>query len=330
MMQNRRNGKKPRGASRGEQTRQEEALRIETYNSPKTRHTDENAGIVFSAFLFVVSILVVAAISYVARGGIDIWTLSIALAVAVLAIFTVRIAPQWERVVILRFGNYHRTSGPGIYVTIPFMEHIALRADLRVMLTGFSAEETLTADLVPVNVDAAVFWMVWDAEKACMEVEDYYDAVALAAQTALRDAIGRKNIADVATRRVQLDTELRETIEEKTSVWGVSILSVEIRDVVVPKDLQNSMAAEARAEREKDARIVLAEVEKDIASMLSEATDIYRKDETAFRLRSMHLLSEGIKESQGTIVIPSAYAEGFTEDALRAATEGTQGKGNQA
>ena len=188
---------------------------------------------------------------------------------------------------------------------------VALRADMRIMLTGFSAEETLTSDLVPVNMDAAVFWMVWDAEKVCLEVENYYDAVSMAAQTALRDAIGRKNISDVTVHRDKLDQELKDKIEEKSSTWGISILSVEIRDIVIPKELQCDMAAAAKAEREKDARIVLAEVERDVAEMLLDATEVYRKDEMAFELRSMHLLSEGVKKSNGTLVIPSAYSEGF-------------------
>jgi regulator of protease activity HflC (stomatin/prohibitin superfamily) len=304
----------PSGARRVER---QEASRIESYSSPKTRHTDENAGIVFSAFVFVATFVVAVAVGYLLASAVDIWVLSAAILVAVLAVFTVHIAPQWEKAVVLRFGKYSRTCGPGLYATIPFIEHIALRADQRVMLTGFGAEETLTADLVPVNVDAIIFWVVWDAEKACIEVEDYYDSVSLASQTALRDAIGRKSITEVAMHRVQLDEELRAAIEEKISAWGISILSVEIRDVVIPKELQDDMAVEAKAEREKDARVVLAEVEKDIASMLLDATRIYREDEMAFRLRSMHLLSEGVKESQGTIVIPSAYAEGFAEEAVR-------------
>ena len=291
-----------------------DAPAIETYSSPKARHTDENAAIVFSAFVFVAAFLVAGLLAFALAGEVNIWVLCAALAVAVLAVFTIRIAPPWEKDVILRLGNYHRTAGPGLFFTIPFIEHIALRADQRIMLTGFGAEETLTSDLVPINVDAAVFWTVWDAEKACLEVEDYYDSVAMAAQTALRDAIGRKSISDVAMRRVQLDEELKDAIEEKTMTWGVSILFVEIRDIVVPKDLQADMAAEAKAEREKDARIVLAEVEKDIAAMLLDATKIYREDELSFKLRSMHLLSEGVGKSKGTIVIPSAYSEGFSDD----------------
>lgn len=304
----------PTGSRRIERA---EDIDIVSYNSPKTRHTDENAGIIFATFVFIVSFLIAGAIGFALLQEINIWVISIATIVAVLAVFTVHIAPPWEKVVILRLGNYSRTSGPGMYFTIPFLDHIALKADQRIMLTGFGAEETLTADLVPVNVDAAVFWTVWDVEKACLEVEDYYDSVALASQTALRDAIGRKSIADVAMRRVQLDEELRKSIEEKTSIWGVSILFVEIRDIVIPKELQADMAAEAKAEREKDARIVLAEVESDIANMLLEATKVYREDELSLKLRSMHLLNEGIKNSQGTIVIPSAYAEGFVEEAIK-------------
>lgn len=303
---------KPAGTRRAERG---EAPKIEQYNSPKTRHTDENASTIFSAFLFILAAALVLCIGWALTGGVNIWTLVIALTTAVLATFTIRIAPQWERVVILRFGKHNRTVGPGLYMTIPFIEHIALRADQRVMLTGFGAEETLTADLVPVNVDAVVFWMVWDAQKAALEVEDYYDSVMLASQTALRDAIGRKSIADVAVHRDQLDAELREKIEEKTSVWGVSVLSVELRNIVIPKDLQEAMSAEARAEREKDARVVLAEVEQDIAAMLLEASKIYREDELALRLRQMHLLNESMKESKGSVVVPSAYAEGFVEEA---------------
>ncbi len=188
------------------------------------------------------------------------------------------------------------------------------------MLTGFSAEETLTADLVPVNVDAAVFWMVWSPEKAALEVEDYYDSVALVSQTTLRDAIGRENITDIITHRDQLDTELKAVIEEKASQWGVSVLFVEIRDIVIPKDLQEAMSAEARADRRKDARIALAEVEKDIAAMLHDASETYTADPVAFKLRQMHLVNESLRDSKGSIVVPSAYADGFVDEAVAEAS----------
>lgn len=309
LMSNKRNT----GGVGGENTRPAE---IEFLNSPSTRRVDDNAANVFSAFVFVVVFVIVAAIGCLLAGEVNIWVLCIGLVLAVIAIFTVHIASQWERDVILRFGAFSRIVGPGLYLTIPFIEHVALKADLRTMLTGFRAEEILTADLVPVNVDAAIFWMIWDAEKACTEVENYYDAVSMAAQTALRDAIGRNSLSDVTVHRDKLDQELREKIEEKTNSWGVSIISVEIRDIVIPKDLQDAMAAAAKAEREKDARIVLAEVEKDVAAMLHDATDIYREDELAFSLRQMHLVNQSLKESGSSLVVPSAYAEGFVEKAV--------------
>ena len=184
------------------------------------------------------------------------------------------------------------------------------------MVTGFGAEETLTSDLVPINVDAVLFWMVWDAEKACLEVENYYNSVSLVAQTALRDAIGRASVSEVAIRRNQLDQELQEVIEERTSLWGITVLSVEIRDIVIPQELQEVMSTEAQAEREKNARMVLAEVEKDISAMLVDAAKVYEENDVALRLRTMHLLYESVKGSGGTVVIPSAYSEGFSDAAF--------------
>lgn len=306
------NGRLPAGVQRD---MQDEVAPIEAYSSPKKNHTDGNAGTVFSSFVFAAAFIMVGCASYLVIGQVNIWVLVAALVAAMLAVSSFRVASEWERVVILRFGSYSRTVGPGPYFTIPFFDHIALKADLRMMLTGFGAEETLTSDLVPVNVDAVAFWTIWDPQKACLEVEDYYDSVSLAAQTALRDAIGRKDIDEVTMRRVQLDEELQEAIEEKTSPWGISVLSVEIRDVVIPKELQDAMSVQAKATREKEARIAFAEIEKDIASMLSEASSVYKDDEIAFKLRSMHLLNEGIKESKGSVVVPSPYSEGFANGA---------------
>lgn len=306
----------PTGSLRRER---EDTFSIEAYNSPKTRYADENAGTIFSAALFCLTALAAVVIGYFFAGEVNIWVVAASVVLATLAVLSVRVASQWEQVVILRLGKYRRTAGPGVFWTIPFVDHVALRADSRVQLTGFGAEEALTADMVPVNVNAIVFWMVWNAEKACMEVEDYYDSVALASQTTLRDAIGRNAITDLISRRVRLDEELKAAIAEKVEPWGISVLSVEIRDVVIPRSLQEDMSAEARAERERDAQIVLAEVERDIAEMLHEASDIYRDDECAFKLRQMHLLNQGVKGSGGTLVVPSAYTQGFTDDAAREA-----------
>ncbi len=284
---------------------------VEASSSPMTHRTNGNGSVVFMAFVFVVSALVVTACWYVVFGRMDIWGIALALAAGILLACSLRVANQWERAVILRMGKYNRTKGPGFYFVIPFFEHVAMKADQRVMLTGFGAEETLTLDMVPVNVDAVAFWVVWNPEKACTEVEDYYDAVLMVAQTALRDAIGRKQISKLIMMRNQLDDEIKEAIEDKVADWGITIIDVEIRDLVIPKELQGRMAVEAVAEREREARMSLSEIEKDIASMLHEASAVYREDEIAFKLRQMHLLNESMQKSGGSMVVPSSYAEGF-------------------
>ena len=294
------------------------AHNVEVYSSPTMHRSSANATSVFMAFVFIVGLVATLACWYAATRHINIWGIVAAFAVGFILASAVRVANQWETVVILRFGKFSRIHGPGLFLIIPFIEHIGLRADQRTMLTGFGAEETLTLDLVPVNVDAVAYWVVWNAEKACTEVEDYYDAVSMVAQTTLRDAIGRKSLSKLIMQRDQLDSELKDAIEEKVSVWGISIIEVEVRDVVIPKELQVSMAAEAVAEREREARMELAEVEKDIASMLHEASDIYREDDIAFQLRSMHLLNESVRSSNGSLVVPSSYTEGFTGGASKA------------
>ncbi len=289
---------------------------IERYNTRTDRKTSQSGPLVFSAFVFALffAAAIAAGVALVRR--IDVWVVLVAFGVASLAAMSIHIAMQWEKVVVMRFGKFHRIRSAGLYFTIPFVDQTALRADQRVVVTGFGAEETLTSDLVPINVDAVLFWMVWDAQKACLEVENYYNSVSLAAQTALRDAIGRATASEVAVRRNQLDEELQRVIEEKTSLWGITILSVEIRDIIIPQGLQEVMSVEAQAEREKNARMLLAEVERDISEMLIDAAQVYEKSEVALRLRTMHLLYESVKGSGGTVVVPSAYSEGFNDSLL--------------
>ena len=281
------------------------------------RKSSRNGAVIFNIATFIATCAAVLGIAFAATGGVGIEAIVAMLLAALLVLSSTHIALSWEKVVVLRFGKFSRSKGPGLYFTIPFIEQTALKADQRIMVTGFGAEETLTSDLVPINVDAVLFWMVWDAEKACLEVENYYNSVSLVAQTALRDAIGRASVSEVAIRRNQLDQELQEVIEERTSVWGITVMSVEIRDIVIPQELQEAMSAEAQAEREKNARMVLAEVEKDISSMLVDAAHVYEENEVALRLRTMHLLYESVKGSGGTVVIPSAYSEGFSDAALK-------------
>ena len=221
----------------------QKASPIEKYNSNVDRRTSQNGPLVFSAFVAVAVFLLVMAAGFALAGDFTVGGLAVAFLVAWAATMSAHIAMQWEKIVVFRFGRFSRVKGPGLYFTIPFIEQTALKADQRIMVTGFGAEETLTSDLVPINVDAVLFWMVWDAKKACLEVENYYNSVSLAAQTALRDAIGRASVSEVAIRRNQLDQELQEVIEERTSVWGITVLSVEIRDIVIPQGLQEVMSA---------------------------------------------------------------------------------------
>ena len=300
---------------------------IERYNTRTDRKTSQSGPLVFSASVFALFFVVAIAAGVALVRGIDVWVVLAAFGVASLAAMSIHIAMQWEKVVVMRFGKFHRIRSAGLYFTIPFVDQTALRADQRVVVTGFGAEETLTSDLVPINVDAVLFWMVWDAQKACLEVENYYNSVSLAAQTALRDAIGRASVAEVAIRREQLDRELKRVLEEKVAPWGITVLSVEIRDILLPKELQDVMSLEAQAEQRKKARIILMEAEQDICEMMDDMGDTYAKNDAALRLRAMHLLYESVRETGGTVVVPSSFSEGFG-DVLGDAAKDVLGKGS--
>ncbi|WP_297156398.1 slipin family protein [uncultured Ellagibacter sp.] len=269
--------------------------------------------LVFSIAVFLVSLCVVMGLSSLLFGKVGIVAIACSFVVAMLAVMSAHIAQQWERVVVLRLGEFNRVSGPGLYWTIPIIEQNAMRVDTRIRSTTFGAEETLTSDLVPINVNAVLFWMVWDAKAACTEVGDFSRAVELAAQTALRDAIGRAGAAEVAIRREQLDRELKSTLEEKVALWGITILSVEVRDILLPEELQDVMSLEAQAEQRKKARIILMEAEQDISDMLDDISKAYDANDSALRLRAMHLLYESVRETGGTVVVPSSFSEGFSD-----------------
>ncbi|MEG2006593.1 MAG: slipin family protein [Raoultibacter sp.] len=264
-------------------------------------------------YAFAISIFVVGfAIVFIGTiAWLSIWTVFAAIAVGLLLTSSVRIAPQWERVVVLRLGRFNRAAGPGLYVLIPFLEYASIRIDQRIMTSAFSAEAALTADLVPVDVDAILFWMVWNAERACLEVENYPQAVLRSAQTAMRDAIGRTNLADLSMRRKQIDHELEAVMGAKCEQWGITVISVEIRDIVIPVELQDALSKEAQAERERNARIILAEAEKDISEVFVEAADVYEKNPNAMHLRAMNLAYEGAKDGKGILLAPSSLADGF-------------------
>ncbi len=305
-LQNDGSGKKRSGSSSGGHAKASD-YRFESGR----RRASRNGALIFTIVLFIAVFVVVLLVSQAVFGRIGVVTLIVGVVLAWLAASSVHVILEWEKAVVLRFGKFNRVAGPGIIFTIPIIEFYTLRIDQRVATTYFAAEETLTSDLVPINVNAVLFWMVFNAKKACVEVEDYSTAVAWVAQTAMRKAIGRATVAEVAMRRDQLDEELKVMIEEKLSPWGIDIIDVEVRDIVVPKELQEAMAIEAIAEREKNARMILAEVEKDISDMLSDASEAYKGNEIAMKLRTMHLAYESVKKSGGTLVIPSAFSEGF-------------------
>jgi len=229
--------------------------------------------------------------------------------VGLFASMTPKIARQWERAVVLRMGRYVGLKGPGVFSIIPFVDNIAAWIDQRTITTSFAAEQTLTADTVPVNVDAVLFWTVHDPEKAALEVQDYVQAVSWAAQTALRDIIGRTDLTDLLRGREKIEAELQTLIDQRSNPWGVTVSSVEMRDVVIPAALQDAMSREAQAAREKAARIILGEAELAIAHSFSEAAKEYQNNPTALHLRAMNMLYEGLKEKGAMMIIPSSAVE---------------------
>jgi regulator of protease activity HflC (stomatin/prohibitin superfamily) len=220
-----------------------------------------------------------------------------------------RIASQWERAVILRLGKFVGLRGPGLFWIVPFIDTVSSRIDQRTITTSFAAEQTLTSDTVPVNVDAVLFWLVHDVQKAALEVQDYSQAVSWAAQTALRDIIGRTTLTDLLRGRERIEDELQGLIDARSNPWGVTVSSVEMRDIVIPGALQDAMSREAQAAREKQARIILGEAEKEIAASFAEAAKSYHENPTALHLRAMNMLYEGLKEKGALMLVPSSAVE---------------------
>jgi regulator of protease activity HflC (stomatin/prohibitin superfamily) len=220
-----------------------------------------------------------------------------------------KVAKQWERGVVLRLGRYIGLRGPGLFWIVPLVDDVARWVDQRVITTSFAAEQTLTSDTVPVNVDAVLFWMVYDPEKAALEVQDYRQAVSWAAQTALRDIIGRTALTDLLRGRERIEAELQKLIDERTTPWGVTVQSVEMRDVVIPVALQDAMSREAQASREKQARVILGQAEVEIAQSFERAAESYRNNPTALHLRAMNMLYEGLKEKGALMLVPSSAVE---------------------
>jgi regulator of protease activity HflC (stomatin/prohibitin superfamily) len=248
--------------------------------------------------------------------GAPAWGVAAIAVAAILIGLSPQLAQQWERAIVLRLGRFQGTAGPGLFFIVPFIDRIAAVVDQRVITTFFKAEQTLTEDTVPVNVDAVLFWHVHDAERAALEVQHYGEAVAWAAQTALRDLIGRTRLADMLTGREKMEVSLQEMIDKRIGQWGVTVQSVEMRDVIIPGELQEAMSREAQAEREKSARVILGQAEVEIAKQFAQASEQYKSNPVALQLRAMNILYEGLKEKNGLMVVPSGMVESMNVGGL--------------
>jgi regulator of protease activity HflC (stomatin/prohibitin superfamily) len=234
---------------------------------------------------------------------------AIAVAIGLLLMFSVKVVRQWEKVAVLRFGRYQKLQGPGLFMIIPVVDTLSAYVDQRVRISTVKAESALTRDTVPVNVDAIVFWLVWNAEKSILEVANFEDAVGMSAQTALRESIGRHQLAEMITDRDALGHELQRILDDKTNPWGITVQSVEIRDVHIPQALENAMSQQAQAERERQARIILGDAEMQVAEKFAEASKVYASNPTALHLRAMNMLYEAIKERGSMVIVPSSAVE---------------------
>jgi regulator of protease activity HflC (stomatin/prohibitin superfamily) len=280
----------------------------------KTQFGPREIGLAFSgvrvnfvaAMCFILPVIAGGAVTWWRQ---SVWEAIVGLLVGWLASLSPKIAKQWERGIVLRLGRYVRTRGPGLFWVVPLVETVTAWIDQRTITTNFAAEQTLTSDTVPVNVDAVLFWMVYDPEKAALEVQDYAQAVCWAAQTALRDIIGRTSLTDLLRGREQIELELQKLIDARTNPWGVTVQSVEMRDVVIPEALQDAMSREAQAAREKQARIILGQAEVEIAHSFETAAKSYADNPTALHLRAMNMLYEGLKEKGALMLVPSTAVE---------------------
>src|SRR6202140_3362614 len=256
--------------------------------------------------LFVICLLAGAIITAATKHPAGIITGAV---LGIYLMFAIKVVRQWEKVAVLRLGRYVGLRGPGLFHIVPIVETLSPYVDQRVRVANVSAESTLTRDTVPVNVDAIVFWMVWNAEKSILEVQDYGQAIQLSAQTALRESIGRHELHQMVAERELLGRELQRILDEKTTPWGITVQSVEIRDVQIPQELQDAMSREAQAERERRARVILSTAETEIAEKFGQASLVYQHNPVAMHLRAMNMLYEAIKEKGAMVIVPSSAVE---------------------
>jgi regulator of protease activity HflC (stomatin/prohibitin superfamily) len=258
---------------------------------------------------WVIAVVVFAIGMWITMTGDSPYPVLGSIVLGVLVLVSLQIAAAWEKAVVLRFGHFQRVAGPGVFFLIPAVDIVASWIDQRVQTSTFTAEQSLTRDTVPVDVDAVLFWVAWDAKKAALEVASYRDAIGWAAQTALRDIIGTTTLADLLSNRQAVDENLQKTIDARTTPWGITVQSVEIRDIKIPDTLQDAMSRQAQAERERQARVILGDAERQISLSFLEAAKNYAGNEIALHLRAMNMLYEGLKERGAMIVVPSTAVE---------------------
>ena len=276
---------------------------------PNTKDVGPRINIRFNVIAAIILVItVLGGIGILVKTGNPVAFLAWLIA-GILLSFSPKVAQQWEKGVILRLGKFVGLRGPGLFWIVPLLDRVSVYIDQRVITTSFAAEQTLTSDTVPVNVDAVLFWMVYDAEKAALEVQVYTDAVSWAAQTALRDIIGRTALTQLLRGREEIETQLQKLIDERCNPWGVTVQSVEMRDVIIPDALQDAMSREAQASREKQARVILGEAEVEIAKLFKVASESYAGNPTALHLRAMNMLYEGLKEKGALMLVPSSAVE---------------------
>jgi len=285
----------------------------------------------FATLVFLALLAVGATLIYAMFGISTSWVSNLAIAatliVAIVVSFATKVADQWDRAVVLRLGRFHVLRGPGLFFIVPIIDAIPYWIDTRVITSSFTAERTLTKDTVPVNVDAVLFWKVVDPMKAALDVADYRGAINWAAQTALRDVIGKTVLSEMLEGREKISTELQKIIDERTEPWGINVISVEVKDVLIPSALEDAMSMQAQAERERQARVILGDSERQIAEKFVEAANTYAVDPNAFHLRAMNMLYEGLKQNSTIVIVPSTAVESMQLGNISGLTALTLGLG---
>ena len=287
----------------------------------------------FGLLIFIVILGLGAALAYVTHGlaaSADvIWIGIVAFVIALVVSSSIQVADQWDKVVILRLGHFHSLKGPGLFFIIPIIDTIPYWIDTRVITTGFKAEKTLTKDTVPVDVDAVLFWKVLDPKKAALDVADYQSAIAWASQTALRDVIGKTMLSDMLEGRDKISALLQKIIDQRTEPWGINVISVEVKDVLIPSALEDAMSMQAQAERERQARVILGDSERQVAEKFAEAAKSYDHNPVAFHLRAMNMLYEGLKKNATIVIVPSTAVESMQLGGMAGLTALTMGLGKE-